>query len=198
MPVLYYVWGYAIDEEEETVNKAGALSKTQRETSTEANDGATEDGKVDKDEKQDEDDVQVPEVMPEDALFIPLGKVRQLPETQYKGSDPEWQSFVEFGQDRERPAAVRSTFAFHTWTPAANAVSDELVELVQHVYTQTTTVQRHVGAPVKPGRVWLDILVPYGPPPEYEQSGYVRPHIGRRQKRKRVFECGERADVPAA
>ena len=79
----------------------------------------------------------------------------------------------------------------HTWRPAFNVVSEELVELVHHVYTQTTTVQRHVGAPVKPGRVWLDILVPYGPPPEYEQSGYVRPHVGRRQKRKEYLsvEC---------
>ena len=67
-----------------------------------ANNGAQEDDSVD------EDDVQVPETMPEDALFIPLGRIRQRPHTHYKGSDPEWQSFVEFGNDRQRPAAVRS------------------------------------------------------------------------------------------
>ena len=50
--------------------------------------------------------------MPDDALFIPLGRVRQLPHTHYKSSDPEWQSFVEFGSDRKRPVAVRSTFTF--------------------------------------------------------------------------------------
>ena len=100
------------DEEEETASKAGALLKTQKKISNEANDGATDDGEIEKGENQDEDEVQVPETMPEDALFIPLGKVRQLPDTHYKGSDPEWQSFVEFGQDRERRAAVRSTFAF--------------------------------------------------------------------------------------
>ena len=60
------------------------------------------------DDSANEDDVEVPETMPEDALFIPLGRVRQRPHTHYKGSDPEWQSFVEFGNDRQRPAAVRS------------------------------------------------------------------------------------------
>ena len=67
-----------------------------------ANNGAQEDDS--------EDDVEVPETMPEDALFIPLGRVRQRPHTHYKGSDPEWQSFVEFGNDRQRPTAVRSMF----------------------------------------------------------------------------------------
>ena len=67
-----------------------------------ANNGAQEDDSVD------EEDVQVPETMPEDAFFIPLGRIRQRPHTHYKGSDPEWQSFVEFGNDRQRPAAVRS------------------------------------------------------------------------------------------
>ena len=90
-------------EEEEVVGKAGALSNTQPEEGDKANDGAREDDHVD------DDYVQVPEIMPEDALFIPLGLVRQRPHTHYKGSDPEWQSFVEFGSDRQRPAAVRST-----------------------------------------------------------------------------------------
>ena len=69
-----------------------------------ANNGAQED------DSAKEDDFEVPDTMPEDALFIPLGRVRQRPHTHYKGSDPEWQSFVEFGNDRQRPAAVRSMF----------------------------------------------------------------------------------------
>ena len=48
--------------------------------------------------------------MPEDAVFIPLGFVRQRPHTHYNGTDPEWQSFVEFRKDRERSVAVQSTF----------------------------------------------------------------------------------------
>ena len=80
---------------EEVVDKSGDV----------VNDGAQENKKVD------EDDVQVPETMPEDAFFIPLGLIRQRPHTHYNASDPEWQSFVEFGKDRERPPAVRSRSA---------------------------------------------------------------------------------------
>lgn len=99
-------------EEEETVDKAAALSKTQPKDGEETNHGAEE--KVE--DEEDEDDVQVPEVMPEDAFFIPLGLVRQLPHTHYKGSDPEWQSFVEFGRDREKTTAVRSrSFCVAVW-----------------------------------------------------------------------------------
>ena len=101
---VYVVLTYLDVEEEEIVDKAGSLSKTQPEEDDKANNGAQEDGSVN------EDDVQVPETMPEDALFIPLGRIRQRPHTHYKGSDPEWQSFVEFGNDRQRPAAVRSMF----------------------------------------------------------------------------------------
>ena len=31
-----------------------------------------------------------------------------------------------------------------------------------------------VGVPVKLGRVWLDIVIPQGPSPEYERAGCVR------------------------
>ena len=99
----YYLWGLLDLEEEQTVDKAGALSKRQPEDGDKANDGAQGDDKVD------EDDVQVPETMPEDAIFIPLGFVRQRPHTPYSGSDPEWQSFVEFRKDRKRALAVQGT-----------------------------------------------------------------------------------------
>ena len=103
----YYILSNVDIEEEETVDKAAALSKTLPKDGEETNDGAEE--KVE--DNEDEDDVQVPETMPEDAFFIPLGLIRQLPHTHYKGSDPEWQSFVEFGRDRERTTAVRSRSA---------------------------------------------------------------------------------------
>ena len=107
--ICYSAWRYLEDEEEDSVEKPVALSKTQPEDGDKANDAQDDD-------KIDEDDVQVPDVMPEDAFFIPLGRVRQLPHTHYKSSDPEWQSFVEFGSDRKRPVAVRSTLpSSHCW-----------------------------------------------------------------------------------
>lgn len=45
-----------------------------------------------------------------------------------------------------------------------------------------------VGVPVKLGRVWLDIIIPQGPSPEYERTGYVRRLV-------RFAEDGLRADV---
>lgn len=92
-------------EGEETVDNAGVLIEAQSKNTENLDGGAQEDDKVD------EDDFEVPDIMPEDAFFIPLGRIRQRPHTPYKGSDPEWQSFVEFGNDRERRVAVRSTFA---------------------------------------------------------------------------------------
>lgn len=58
-------------------------------------------------EDEDEEDP-VPEIMPDDALFIPLGLAHQRPPTYYKGTDPEWQSFLEFAADQKRSHQVRS------------------------------------------------------------------------------------------
>lgn len=92
-------------EEEETVDNPSAPQKTQLESRSNANNEV-------QDVKTDEDDVQVPETIPVDAFFIPLGRIRQVPQTYYKHSDPEWQSFAEFGQDRKRRVAVQSVFVF--------------------------------------------------------------------------------------
>lgn len=46
--------------------------------------------------------------MPEDALFIPVGLTRQRPQEYYMGTDPEWQSFIDFRKDPGREKAVRS------------------------------------------------------------------------------------------
>ena len=102
--VSYHLWQYLDVEEGETVAEVEYLPKTRLQDSNKANDD-TQDNEVD------EDDDLVPETMPEDAWFIPLGRPRQLPPTHYKRSDPEWQSFVEFNTDYERIAAARSIFA---------------------------------------------------------------------------------------
>lgn len=70
----------------------------------------------DEEEEEEEDDEgeegSIPEAMPEDAFFIPLGLIRQRRPAFYKGSDPEWQSFVEFSRDLQRAQLVRSTYNF--------------------------------------------------------------------------------------
>lgn len=107
--VVYYTLGYVAADEEEVYNEAGRLAKKQSEVRQAENRDKAED-KPQEDEVE-EDDVQVPEARPENSFFIPLGRVRQLPLTYYKGSDPEWKSFVEFRQDHKRSAAIQSMFA---------------------------------------------------------------------------------------
>ena len=59
-----------------------------------------------------EEDVDIPDEMPEDALFIPLWFARQKPKTFYKSTDPEWQSFVDFAKDKNRNRFIRSAWDF--------------------------------------------------------------------------------------
>lgn len=61
-------------------------------------------------EDEDEDDDEIPDTIPEDAIFIPLGLIHQCPPTFYRGSDPEWQSFLEFSKDVERSINIRRKF----------------------------------------------------------------------------------------
>ena len=63
---------------------------------------------VEAQKSEEEDDADIPEEMPEDALFIPLWFARKKPKTFYKGTDPEWQSFVDFSKDRQRSQFIRS------------------------------------------------------------------------------------------
>ena len=85
-----YLTGFGKDED---TKKATDRSKTRREDDGHAG--------------QEDDEVEIPETMPEDAIFIPLGFARQRPETYYKATDPEWQSFIEYRKDREREPAIK-------------------------------------------------------------------------------------------
>ncbi|MCJ1445254.1 MAG: hypothetical protein MMC23_005759 [Stictis urceolatum] len=121
--------------------------------------GSAEAGRVDSNEvdvvdEVDDDDL-VPEEQPEDAWFIPLGIARQVPQTFYKGEDPEWQSFIEFASDRKRGGFVRN----------------ELAGYVGEYVGGLSNFQKFLGTPITTGTYWLDIDFPDGPPPEYERAG---------------------------
>ena len=87
-----------MEDEDVDTNKATNESKTH----------TAEDDQVDEAETE----IGIPETMPEDAIFIPLGLARQRPETYYKATDPEWQSFIEYRRDREREPAIKSALCF--------------------------------------------------------------------------------------
>ena len=68
--------------------------------------GANQEGAVT--EVSAQGDIAIQEEIPDDAIFIPLGRARRRPKEYYKGSDQEWQSFLEFAHDKQRNALVRS------------------------------------------------------------------------------------------
>lgn len=94
-----------IVEQEGQKERIAALDG-QKRTNTEHKDDA-----VVKEGEEKEEDFQIPDEIPEDAIFVPLGFARQLPRTFYKGTDPEWQSFIEFSKDKKRSQLVRSTYS---------------------------------------------------------------------------------------
>lgn len=70
---------------------------------------AGKDQKGDDDEEGDENLlVELPDELPEDAIFIPLWWGTKRPDRYYKGSDPEWQSYVKFSHDKKKAHATRS------------------------------------------------------------------------------------------
>lgn len=67
---------------------------------------------VENDNEESHPALTIPDSMPEDAIFIPLGFVHQRPPTFYKGNDPEWQAFVEFSKDRTKVQQIQSELCY--------------------------------------------------------------------------------------
>lgn len=93
------------EDEKDATQAANVGRKEEQATET--------DGEAAEDEEQAEDEVQIPDTIPEDAFFIPLGFAHQRPATFYRGSDPEWQSFLDFSHDRRRSLAIKSGFPYY-------------------------------------------------------------------------------------
>lgn len=125
-------------------------------------------------EEPEEDDVEIPEDMPENAIFIPLSFPRQLPRTFYKGTDPEWQSFIAFAKDKNRSLLIRS-MSFSNEFPELSLSdgTDDLAGMIGQHLGNMKSFQKHLGQSIQPRKYWLDVDFPDGPPPEYERSGYV-------------------------
>lgn len=50
---------------------------------------------------------------------------------------------------------------------------DELTLLVANQISGMKSMQRGMGTPIKIVRAWTDVIIPDGPPPEFERSGYA-------------------------
>lgn len=78
-----------------------AIDPRKNKTKSEA--GQSEAGQEGKDES---DEFQLPDEMPEDATFVPLWIPKESPPYSYKGSDPEWQGYLAFANDRKKAKQV--------------------------------------------------------------------------------------------
>lgn len=102
-----------------------------------------------------EGDFELPEELPEDAVFLPLTFPREIPPSFYKGSDEAWQSFVALSHDKPKIKELRNTLA----------------GIVGQNLSQLREIQKFLGTDIRPRRYWLDLAFPDGPPPEYERIG---------------------------
>ncbi|KAL8732635.1 MAG: hypothetical protein Q9166_002610 [cf. Caloplaca sp. 2 TL-2023] len=91
----------------------------------------------------------------EDTIFIPLGFAYQLPQKFYRGSDPEWKSFVQLSQNNKKKQALKN----------------ELTGFIGRYVGAIPQFEEALGKGSRPRKHWLDIDFPDGPPPEYERKG---------------------------
>ncbi|KAL8779394.1 MAG: hypothetical protein Q9213_006962 [Squamulea squamosa] len=134
--VCYIVGALFVDDDEEDVK--GSESKVGEDESLVKQES--------EDENEDEDG---------SSFFVPLGFAYQLPQTFYKGSDPEWQSFVQLSKNKKKCLILKN----------------ELTGLVGRYVGSMPQMEAALGKGNVPKRHWLDIDFPDGPPPEYERKG---------------------------
>ena len=103
---FWYLVGSLDDEQEDEEASARSKAVATKQATEVLEAREDEENEVEADGEE-EDGVEVPSEPPEDSWFIPLGLARQQPQTFYRGSDPEWQSFVEFSHDEKRNHFVR-------------------------------------------------------------------------------------------
>ncbi|KAF1975223.1 hypothetical protein BU23DRAFT_552630 [Bimuria novae-zelandiae CBS 107.79] len=107
-----------------------------------------EEEELEDDEEEEEDD--------EGLIFLPTGFSRPRPRRFYRGSDPEWQTFIRLAPDRKRMEKIR----------------EELITTVRDLATKNAHIKMHLGKiDTTKGKVWIEVKFPDGPPLEYEQPG---------------------------
>ncbi|KAL9126631.1 MAG: hypothetical protein Q9217_004351 [Psora testacea] len=106
-------------------------------------------------EEEEEAEMQLPENMPEDAVFIPLWFPKQKPPYSYTASDPEWQSYATVAKDQEKREKLLQT----------------IVGVLIREISRDRDLSQWLGQPVRPRRVWLEFDYPTEAPKEYERPG---------------------------
>ena len=104
------------DEEKKQTKSPTVVNVNQEDSPSEEASAGKEDSKEGSEEDSEEEWMDLPEELPEDAIFIPLWFARKRPRQYYQGSDPEWQDFLKFARDQKRGQSLRSK-ALHPALP---------------------------------------------------------------------------------
>lgn len=102
------------EEEKEEEEEEDEEDEQKQEGEEDNDEDDEEDDEFEEEEEEDEEDDEEPQPIPENALFIPLGFARQRRASYYKGSGPEWQSFMEFSRDEKRNDFIKCIL-LHFW-----------------------------------------------------------------------------------
>ncbi|KAI2469555.1 hypothetical protein F4781DRAFT_431261 [Annulohypoxylon bovei var. microspora] len=89
-------------------------------------------------------------------MFFPIPfTTRAVASPPYKGSDPEWQTFIRVNKDQD----------------LLRGMQDGLAELVRKTATRSPILVQKCGKDMTLGRYWLQIIYPSRPPPTFVQLG---------------------------
>ncbi|KAL9101556.1 MAG: hypothetical protein Q9163_003185, partial [Psora crenata] len=154
--VAWYISEYVL-EDDEAGGQVGAKSASKALPKSSEDDGSDQ-------EDAEEEGIQLPETMPEDAIFVPLWLPKEKPEYFYKGSDPEWKNYATLARDHEKCKKLQPRMI------AKNSPEDIVGILVREI-NSSHKICRWFGQPIKARRVWLDFDFPTKAPIEYERPG---------------------------
>ncbi|KAI1205624.1 uncharacterized protein F4807DRAFT_442512 [Annulohypoxylon truncatum] len=89
-------------------------------------------------------------------MFFPIPfTTRPVESPPYRGSDPEWQTFIRINGDRE----------------LTRSIQDDLAELVRKTALRSIVLVQRCGKDMSLSRYWLHIIYPSRPPPTFVQKG---------------------------
>ncbi|KAI0020827.1 hypothetical protein F4780DRAFT_353841 [Xylariomycetidae sp. FL0641] len=90
----------------------------------------------------------------EEPIFIPIPfTARRVDPVPYRGTDPEWQTFIKLSKDTQKLASIRT----------------DLAEYVR----RSALADRVYGKDIQPGSLWLDIEFPYKAPATFVRKGLL-------------------------
>ncbi|KAI1638400.1 hypothetical protein F4809DRAFT_261694 [Biscogniauxia mediterranea] len=96
-------------------------------------------------------------------LFIPFpGTTKVVEPPPYRGSDPEWRTFIKINKDDAR----------------VRAIQNDLAELVRRTAVAHPGIVHKCGNDLTVVKHWLDVNYPYKPPPTFVRKGLRFDDVG--------------------